>query len=258
MSLDIDLPLLPASTLPLQINQAAERRRRKKLESVPCKVPRTNDFQCLMNGWDVPGGQHFHLRRRKRGLFDADGVLRREGVEELERGVRDELQTLNPTDLSPHRIATLMNCFERVISHFTTHSSLLSDIKQEYTLLLTSLHNLHSESAYLRTKIQGLLSENGSERMIDEERTKILELSFRIEMLRKENVELERLFIGEEEQYVLSLAEAYRKDVRNASDEKTRITLQHQGRWNYIEDWLEKGAAKEPIIRETLQNMRKT
>ena len=89
MPLMMDLPLLPA--LVTHQNQPALRHRtRRNFESVPTKVPRTNDFQCLQHKWDVPGGQHFHLKKRgKRVLFDADSVCKRESLDELERSIRE-------------------------------------------------------------------------------------------------------------------------------------------------------------------------
>ncbi|KAJ3038305.1 hypothetical protein HDV00_000816 [Rhizophlyctis rosea] len=257
-SFPIALPTV--STTPhLPRQHSFKPRRKRDYRSVPTAIARTNDFLCLQH----PGTpRYFNLRTRGRKHFNADQACPSGTAEALARYVHHELERIRNIShlrlLDLRRIETLSDCFDRVLGHFTSHAPILSDIKQEYTQVLDALANLHHERTYLNSKAQALLSEAGTERMIDEERTKILELSFRIEMLKKENAELERLFLSEEEQYILSLAEAYRKDVRNAPDEKSRMALQHQGRWGYIEDWLEKGATGEPVIRETLYSMRKT
>ncbi|KAJ3276501.1 hypothetical protein HK104_003649 [Borealophlyctis nickersoniae] len=278
------LPKPPSSSLPHRQQPVRPNPRPRRPNS--CKIPKTIAFGFLDRRDNV--NRRYFLLRTATGCFDADEAVRVESVEELRRMVDEELARLrhpsaSPSSsrdhlLDPTRLETLNYCFDRILSHFHTYAPLLADIKNEYTQTITALTNIDSEKRYLRSKIQKLLCEVGTERVLDEERTRILEIGFRVEMIRKENLELKQLFFDEEEQYILSLGTAYQKELNEATgniatlrsptlpstvlnilpptDPNQKMSLQYKGRWKYIEEWLQRGAAKEPVLQDMLNACR--
>lgn len=70
--------------------------------------------------------------------------------------------------------------------------------------------------------------------------------------MNKINIRLKRLFTAEEDQYIISIGEAYQKEVRLAADEKQKSALQLKGRMGYLEDWIQKKVVHEPGLQDVL------
>lgn len=102
------------------------------------------------------------------------------------------------------RLQIFSTCFEKLIEDFSTHGTLLAEIKKEYDITVTSFQSHEEELTFLRTKVQKLLSQNENRMMLKFEKQKCRELESKIAIVETENSRLK-----EEMVYKLSVFAAY-------------------------------------------------
>ncbi|KAI9209828.1 uncharacterized protein BJ171DRAFT_470760 [Polychytrium aggregatum] len=129
-----------------------------------------------------------------------------------------ELKALRGQTSETSRIEIMNYCFDLIINHFVGFSSLLSEIKQEYTMMINSFRNIENEKLYLRSKVQKLLG-----------------------------IELEVI------NHVTGL---YDEEMRSLVDENQRLLLRIKGYLGYIEDWLNRKLQSEPEYGNLLNRVK--
>ncbi|KAJ3015265.1 hypothetical protein HKX48_004691 [Thoreauomyces humboldtii] len=152
--------------------------------------------------------------------------------------------------LSPLRLELLRNTFESTVDQFRNFRPLLVDIKREYDRTIDALVNLTQEKTYLRSKIQTLICENGSEEQLDHLRGKLVQLSFRNSMVVEENDVLKQSEEDEELNFLLGLARACPASPTDTLDEKQRTILRQKERWDRVERFMQVQGTQEPLFHD--------
>ncbi|TPX63991.1 hypothetical protein SpCBS45565_g06184 [Spizellomyces sp. 'palustris'] len=169
---------------------------------------------------------------------------------------QEDLQTLREFKsnlLDPHRIQCLQQIYDRVIAQFRNYRPILTDIKHEYDLCIAALFNIVEEKVYIRSKCQKLMCENGSEEEFDHLRSLLVHLTFRKQMIEKENAELKKTCEEEETKFLTTLGRSFVQNVSSDvfSDKQIHI-LRSKDRWASVDKWMREKAADEDIFKELL------
>ncbi|KAI8908623.1 hypothetical protein DFJ77DRAFT_124920 [Powellomyces hirtus] len=152
--------------------------------------------------------------------------------------------------LDPLRLDTLHASFEQLAEKFRTFRPLLVDIKREYDLVIAALLNLTQEKAFLRSKIQNLICEVGSEQQLDQLRSALIQLTFRNSMVAEENEELKQNAESEEVNFLLNLARLCAPPPLKGPEDKQRSIIRLKERWDRVERWINNRANEEPLLKD--------
>ncbi|KAH9272176.1 hypothetical protein BASA83_005516 [Batrachochytrium salamandrivorans] len=170
------------------LNQARQRPNRSRslyAKNVRPKVPQTTEHAFLTPIKSMSDG-HFYLQTEfSRSLFkkisneaeDTDSTSTT--LTDLDAHMQKVFRVpfSNTTDLlCKDRIQCLDRCLERVIQICRPYADLLSQIQNEYHLVIKSVLNINDEKAFLRTKINRLLVEYATTNALESEKVRIVGL----------------------------------------------------------------------------------
>ncbi|KAI9104826.1 hypothetical protein DFS34DRAFT_214836 [Phlyctochytrium arcticum] len=156
--------------------------------------------------------------------------------------------------MDPARLEILQDTFDQVIGRFASFSGLLTEIKNEYGLVLAALQNMTDEKRYLRAKLSKLVCENGSQQSLDSFRSLLIQLSFRKEMIERENAVLIQTDLDESKQFVALLGRHFPTTLPGdiAWDKQRHLRL--KDRWEWIVKFAETKQS-EPVMKDLYQRL---
>ncbi|KAI8820538.1 uncharacterized protein EV422DRAFT_74670 [Fimicolochytrium jonesii] len=159
--------------------------------------------------------------------------------------------------LDPLRVESLQNVFETTINEYTvTFAPLLREIKREYDLVIAAHISQKAEKAYLRTKIQTLLCEIGSEQQADDLRSTLVKQTLWNQLIEKENDRLRENLEEEDTQFLLRLAhKCVESPPGTQQSDRQRHLLRHKEGWSTVLKWMTEYSLHDVVLRELLEKI---
>ena len=147
--------------------------------------------------------------------------------------------------------------FSEFISHFTIYEDLLSDIKNEYSLVIKGLSNIQKEKEFLKYKIQKLTCENGHGGMLHTLFQQIKSLKERRENMQKEILGCKSTVKELEKELAVYIGKLYKKELNDTLDERQRMLLLFKGKIGFLKDWLLNKLPAWPELQDLYQEIEK-
>ncbi|KAJ3188064.1 hypothetical protein HK101_009234 [Irineochytrium annulatum] len=242
-------------------------------------------YTCVVISWAPTTMKHFHLpdiAHKSRLLaqklkisddtFVEDGAslrhasVQNRAIANLRQHQLEFAKTGNALDV--RRLEALNVIFDDVISNLTTLRPLLSEVQREYHAVIESICNMEKEKGFLRTKIQKLVCDNGTEEMLKQESAKVAHLTARLEVTQTTNAKsvnennwsvgsvtnvpsrLKTQIKEEEQGFVNYVGEIFLRELNSIADETQRMSMKFKGRKVFISEWLLTESKKVPIFEE--------
>ncbi|KAI8925785.1 hypothetical protein BC831DRAFT_459444 [Entophlyctis helioformis] len=221
------------------------------------KVPLTNEYSFLgpVKGFRA---NHFKLRTdfsrslyertfcdsedsRAIGCKDLDAIMQQE--------YRDGYASCSDL-LDKGRIRALNTTFQRIIQNFTTYSALLSEIQNEYMLVIRAIMNILDEKSFLRAKINKLLVEHATKDALEAEHQHIVQLVASWELATEQRQHTMVQDKEAEKRFLVRVSELFDKELAKKQPEKRRKDLTYLGRWRFVKDWIEERAPFDATLRD--------
>ncbi|KAI8593981.1 hypothetical protein BDZ88DRAFT_402173 [Geranomyces variabilis] len=161
----------------------------------------------------------------------------------------DALRRDDHNVLALERLETLQGSFGELAEKFRTFRPLLFEIKREYDLVIAALLNITAEKTYLRSKVQSLICEVGSEQQLDQLRSTLVQLTYRNTMVEAENEELKQTQEEDEVAFLLNLARVCAPATPKGPEDKQRSMIRLKERWDRVERWINDRAHEEPLLK---------
>ncbi|KAL5037683.1 hypothetical protein RTP6_005079 [Batrachochytrium dendrobatidis] len=234
----------------------------KKMQS---KVVLTNEYGFLASVKETDKS-HFQLQTEfSRALFkktfhtDAVRGVGSHSLADLNLYMQQEFRDVfsNSSDmLSKSRIQSLDRCLEQVIETFRSYSSLLSDIQNEYHLVIKAIVNIQDEKAFLRSKINKLLVGYAFKQTLEAEKMRIVELVASWEIAQNHRQMLESHSAIEDTKFIETIGKLFDLEVARDQKEKRRKDLLYLGKWQFVKDWIEQRALTDPLIKTLFEQLK--
>ncbi|KAJ3332247.1 hypothetical protein HDU76_000838 [Blyttiomyces sp. JEL0837] len=130
------------------------------------------------------------------------------------------------------KVELLNRIFDIVISRFTSHRRLLSEIQREYEYVINAIKNQIEEKEFLRVKIQKLIGELGTRDILLQETHRVSHMLYKIEELCNVNTQA-----GLYARFDLRINYQPNSDYFSAEDNQ-RMSLKFKGKKKYVQEWL--------------------
>ncbi|KAJ3324438.1 hypothetical protein HDV06_006849 [Boothiomyces sp. JEL0866] len=158
--------------------------------------------------------------------------------------------------LSQERVDELNACFSSVIENMTTFKELISEIQNEYMLVINAMLLKEKEMQFLRNKIQYGLSSLATPKQLSDQQKK---LSFLKAKYEKSQI-VRQYYLDEidnnEVKFAANVAALYDFELEKWKLKKKNDMIQ-LGRWHFMKDWMTERKANDPELQKVLDSIEK-
>ncbi|KAH6575090.1 hypothetical protein BASA62_002127 [Batrachochytrium salamandrivorans] len=164
----------------------------------------------------------------------------------------------NTTDLlCKDRIQCLDRCLERVIQICRPYADLLSQIQNEYHLVIKSVLNINDEKAFLRTKINRLLVEYATTNALESEKVRIVGLVAAWDFAESHRHRIQVQSEKEELSFIEMVGNLFPLEVEKSQSEKSKKDILYLGRWSFVKSWIEQRASSDTLLKDLFEKLEK-
>ncbi|KAI9342891.1 hypothetical protein BDR26DRAFT_858944 [Obelidium mucronatum] len=226
-----------------------------------CKIELTTETDFLHRDRQRTS-RYFHLPKvfsrsliEKLGINEDTDSLRETGNDDFIATIQqkvEETKKLNQTTQNTTRLQSFDKIFNVIISRFTSHQSLLAEIKREYDLVLKSLTNHHNEQEYLKCKIKKLICEVGTPEMLTRELGRVTQMQYELDAVMLVNRRLKRKHEKYDAVFIKYLGELFQKELESIHDENQRMNFKFKGHKVFINDWFLAKSIESDLFRDLM------
>nr|KAJ3422809.1 hypothetical protein HK105_006247 [Polyrhizophydium stewartii] len=132
----------------------------------------------------------------------------------------------------------------------------MSEIQNEYALVIKAIGNILDEKAFLRSKINKLMVEHATRDALETERARIVDLVAAWDVASRWKRLIELQTTKEELAFVSRVGDLFPLELSKKQPEKRRKDLQYLGRWHFVKDWVEERAQTCPVLMQLSEKLK--